>query len=288
MGRRRKKRQRGEQKAHRDAVFTDHVPVGRKPCSWCCGAQSGLAVGPGFFRDTDIDGGSGRYGVCCNCAGTGIELGLSSDVRNELMRCRFERSSIIDGRIPRLEQERNFADVMGAGRTKVCSIIDRAIAALDAPERGEAEQRALVTCSTVLDTLFPREDFEERNYRVRLKALGACRCRSDRAEACSCRTYRDRLVAERETVCILVPEMGTAEYQQLATALAPVAIRCFEELRSAVKWAEDPLPYEEFKLLLLVRWYWLEAGRPTGCYAERLVQMLEDLLNPPPPAPRRV
>ncbi|MDO8622331.1 MAG: hypothetical protein Q7R80_03820, partial [bacterium] len=47
-------------------------------------------------------------------------------------------------------------------------------------------------------------------------------------------------------------------------------------------------PYEEFKLLLLVRWYWLEAGRPTGCYAERLVQMLEDLLNPPPPAPRRV
>ncbi|MDP3770886.1 MAG: hypothetical protein Q8R16_01135, partial [bacterium] len=277
MGRRRTKRQRGGQDAHRDAVFTDHVPVGRKPCSWCCGAQSGLAVGAGFFRDTDIDFGSGRYGVCCNCAGTGVELGISKDVRDELMRCRFERSNILDWRVPRLEQAAYLADVIAAGRTNVTKAIDRAIAVLDTEERGETAQRALVLCAKVLDALFWREEFEDRYGRALQHGLDG-----DRRQQ-----YRDRLVSAREAVCVLVPEMGTVECQQLTTALAPHATRCLEELFRVQRWANDPLPYEELKLLLLVRCYWLEAGRPTGCYAERLVQILEDLLNPPP-APRRV
>lgn len=431
MGRRRNKRlqrpQGAEHSARTARAFVAHVPPGRKPCSWCC--EGILASSPGFFRDTDMDFGSGRYGVCANCAGTGIELGLSKAERDEIFRLRFRRSDIADWKLPRIQQQLTFARVVIAGRAGVCEVIDRALAALDVAERDEAVQHTLVVCARMLDTLFPREEFEHRYERVLHRALEACRCWSDRAtllsfvefvrtlpdagtpecealhercralmdgharyvavredpdqhvlggkfllcdadgnvynigralrellsfhdgleallqaqtlikehvdviaalehgdrslvadvlaslwdaactfdagvrgdaylrgrlkpflwsDACSCRKYRGRLLAAREAVIAFVPEAGTPELLQLFEVFRPHATRLEAEHNRLVNWVKDPLPYEELQLLLLVRWYWVQAGRPKGCYAEGLVHFLEDeVLNPPPPVPRR-
>lgn len=430
MGRRRTKRPQRPQGAEHSArtarALVAHVPPGRKPCSWCC--EGILATSPGFFRDTDMDFGSGRYGVCINCAGTGIELGLSKAERDEISRLRFRRSDISDWQLPRLQQQLTFAKVMIAGRAGVCEIIDRALSALDVAEHNEAVQHALVVCARMLDTLFPREEFEHQYERALQRALEACRCWSDRAtllsfvelvcslpaaetpeyealhvrcralmdgharyvavredpdlhvlggkfllcdadgdvynmgralrellsfhdgldallraqmlikehadviaalergdrsfiadvlaslwdaactfdagvrgdsylrsrlkpflwsDACSCRKYRGRLLAARDAVIALVPEAGTPELLQLFEAIRPHATRLEAEHNRLVDWVKDPLPYEELKLLLLIRWYWREAGCPTGCYAERLSRFEEEILSPPPPAPRR-
>lgn len=283
MGRRRKEQQRvraGEQGPSPSYpgdvfVFTEHVPEGKLPCNWCCRHAAGLAVMPGFFRDTDIDGGSGRYGVCANCAGTGIELGLSKEERGELLRFRFRRSDIADWQLPRLRCQIAFMQAMLAGRTEVCAIIDRGISALEANQRTEQHAKALISCVRMLDVFFRCSELEER-YEYAL--------RSGPGPA-----FAVRLREAREAVCAFVPETGTPEFSQIIEAIEPHARRLAVEHDRLVDWVNDPLPYEEFQLLLLVRWYWLEAERPAGCYAEKLVHVLEDeILNPPPPAPRRV
>lgn len=376
-----------------------------------------------------MDFGSGRYGVCVNCAGTGIELGLSKAERDEILRLRFRRSDIADWKLPRLQQQLTFARVVIAGRSGVCEIIDRALSALDVAERDEAVRHALVVCARMLDTLFPREEFEHQYERVLHRALEACQYWADRAallafvevvrtppemgthehkelharcralmdgharyvavredpdqhapggkfllcdadgnvynigralrellsfhdgldvllraqaliaehadaigalergdrsvatdavasiwnaacvfdagvrgdahlsgrlkpflwsDACSCRKYRKRLFAAREAVCALIPEAQTPELLQLFEALRPHATRLEAEYNRSVDWVKNPLPFEEFELLLRIRWYWVQAGKPRGCYVEGLVRSLEDeVLNPPPPAPRR-
>lgn len=276
MGRRRSKRhqrsQGAERGVHETFVFTDHVPAGRQPCDWCC--QGILAVRPGFFRDTDIDGGSGRFGVCANCAGTGVELGLSKEARGELLRLRFRRSDIIDGQLPRLQRQLAFVRVMVGGRTEVRATIDRGIAALEASPRTEQHAKALVTCVRMLDVLFQRSEREEWYEYEFSTSPGP--------------EFMARLREAREAVCVLVPEAGTPEFQRLFEAMRPHATQFATEYNWCVDWAKNLLPFEEFQLLLLVRWYWFEVGRPTGCYAEELVYSLEDeILNPTPPAPRR-
>lgn len=287
MGRRRKQRPRSQPaSAPRDAVFMKHVPRGRKPCSWCC--EGRLAVSPGFFRDVDIEDGLGKFGVCGNCAGTGIELGLSKTDRDEIFRLRFRRSDILGEQLPRLKRQLTFAEVMVIGREEVLELINRALAALDAAERDEVADRALVMCARMLGTLFHREEFENQYERALRRALEACRCLADRSGACPCRQYRGRLIAAREAVCALVPAAGMPEHRRLFEAIRPHATRIEAEHNHLVDWVKNPLPFEELQLLLLVRWYWAQAGKPTGCYAERLVRFLEDeILNPQPPAPRR-
>lgn len=256
-------------------VFTEHVPDGKLPCDWCCRHAAGLAVMPGYFRDIDVDGGSGRYGVCANCAGTGIEFGLSKERRDEILRLRFRRSDIADGQLPRLQQQLTFAQLVIAGRAEVCAIIDRGTAAFEANPRTQQHAKALIVCARMLDVLFPRSELEERyEYAIRTN---------------SGLEFLARLHEAREAVVALVPEVGTPELQQLFATIRPYGTQLEAEHNRCVDWVNDPFPYEEFQLLLLVRWYWLEAGRPTGCYAEDLVHILEDeILSPPPPAPRRV
>lgn len=77
--------------------FNDHVPEGREVCENCCGGR--LAVRPGYFRDRDVDVTNNGSGLCCFCAGTGVNIGLSKHEVNLLMAWRFQMTNFDDGQL---------------------------------------------------------------------------------------------------------------------------------------------------------------------------------------------
>ncbi|MBI4142824.1 hypothetical protein HY480_03050 [Candidatus Uhrbacteria bacterium] len=255
-------------------VFTEHVPEGMLPCDWCCRHASGLAVKAGYFRDFDVDVGASRFGVCPGCAGTGVAIGLSRAEGAEISRCRSARDQRTNTLSNVVRAYARSSTLVG-GREFPRRLLDRALVVLDGSRIDAEGENTLFFAADVIDSFFVMsEPAETLNA-----ALRSVKSPGDLA------AIRERIVRAASVIDALLPSRESAAGDRLAasaTAVFPPA--SFEqELQLHRAWLDDPLPYEEWKLLLLVHWYWVQAGRPHGCYAEELVEQFRNVLTWRPP-----
>lgn len=373
-------------------------------CDWC--NSKILNEMPGHFRDVDVDGGTGRYGVCMNCGGTGIALPSHDQRRGLFYSYRFQRDSLT-GAYRRLMREHLFGEALLQDRNQVVAKLEKIMAALNSfAEIEETEQADIRWLSRFLDILLRHEDNNYEKYFQ--ECISACCCRDQRRELlafvdlvkslphcgtaaydrlvnetqrlekgyvrdrmktglgnlvdtiayqkkntgmyeemmptynlerlleisesiealfaimnatedlavqktfialkigyrdaiphlilasfwnlyqkfmrgshpyliseCPCQKMQRVLATAREKVFHLLSPTGSEEWMRKRAALVPHLAQSSRELGVIEKRLKDPILFEELLLLLLVRIYYVECGKPKRCYAEHLVKHLE-------------
>lgn len=70
---------------------TKHVPLGMKVCRVCCDQEADTYISPGFVRGSDIVSplSMSRFGVCEECAGTGVAIRVTEEEKAIIHRARF-------------------------------------------------------------------------------------------------------------------------------------------------------------------------------------------------------
>lgn len=375
-------------------------------CGWCNSKMLGEM--PGYFRDVDVDGGTGKYGVCMNCGGTGIALPSHDQRRGLFYSYRFQRDSLTHIH-RRLMREHLFGTALLQDRDHIIARIEKIVATLasfkeitendtediralalyfdvllheENVDYGEYFKKCILECSCrnqrsellafvnlikslprrgtaaydrlaeemrqlkkgyvrdcmktglddLVDTITMLQDdtlYEELSptYKLRhllvmsesIEALFTARDAVEdvsvqkgiialqrehrdaiphialtslwelyrtflygrplfptyQIEECSCQKMCGVFAAVHRKVFNLLSPIKSGEWIRKSTALAPLLVRISREMETIGKKAEDVLLFEEFLLLLLVREYWIECGRPQKCYAANLSKHLE-------------
>lgn len=97
---------------------------------------------------------------------------------------------------------------------------------------------------------------------------------------CVCQELRAAFVEAREKVLLLFPAEDTVDWERLKSAAEPHCVRIARECSAIKAELDKPLLFDELLLLLKVYCHWVQVGRPQGCYAERLADLLRETLRP--------
>lgn len=97
---------------------------------------------------------------------------------------------------------------------------------------------------------------------------------------CPCQELRRAFESAREKVALLLPAEDIAEWERLRQAVTARQAKLEQMLYALKAELAKPILPDEFLLLSMAHYHWVEAGRPANCYAARLVETLIEASRP--------